>query len=106
MARHVAGGALLPYKSWAFVHSNFGVIAQYPDELQEAEYQFTSALPFYVGTLYALSVFTFFGFGEEAISEYLLLWNRLQRLFGVCGFRRTQRWVSELPLSTDRQLSG
>lgn len=69
-----------PYVSWAWVHDNFDLISQYPEEARPND-NFAIlqiAVPFYTVCIYAIVFFAFFGFGEEAIAEYLKLWASLR----------------------------
>lgn len=68
------------YDSWAVVHENFDLISQYPEEARpNGNFAILQiAVPFYTACIYAIVFFAFFGFGEEAISEYLRAWSLLK----------------------------
>ncbi|WWD07988.1 hypothetical protein V865_006098 [Kwoniella europaea PYCC6329] len=80
---------LMPYKSWAAVHLNFSQYSQYPEELIGSVYSAFVA-NVYAPFLYSIIFFTFFGFGEEAIIEYLAVAAYIRGLFGKIGFGRLQ----------------
>lgn len=74
-----------PYRDWAYVHQDFSQISQYPEEL------FASSWPavimnVYAPILYSILFFTFFGFGEEAVSEYLAIGDKVIQLLETMGF--------------------
>ncbi|ODN96435.1 hypothetical protein L198_04149 [Cryptococcus wingfieldii CBS 7118] len=65
-----------PYTSWSSVHSDFGQVSQFPEELFASSWV-TVVLIVYAPILYSILFFTFFGFGEEAIVEYLAFGERV-----------------------------
>lgn len=78
------GTAVQPIASWASIHSNFSLISQFPEEAQETSFSTgTIAVPFYVGVLYALCVFAFFSFGEDAVSQYLRVWRFVKHVLRI-----------------------
>lgn len=78
------GAAIQPTRSWDNIHSNFNLISQAPEESQEPFVIIvTSVVPFYVGVLYAMCVFAFFSFGEEAVSQYLEIWKFIKRVLRI-----------------------
>ncbi|OCF59121.1 hypothetical protein L486_03622 [Kwoniella mangroviensis CBS 10435] len=81
---------LMPYKSWTAVHLNFSQYAQYPEELFGSDYSAFVA-NVYAPFLYSIIFFTFFGFGEEAIAEYLAAAAYMRGLFGKIGFGKSQQ---------------
>ncbi|WVQ83977.1 hypothetical protein IAT38_006122 [Cryptococcus sp. DSM 104549] len=90
---------LRSYQSWADVHENFAQISQYPEEL------FASAWPavvmnVYAPILYSILFFTFFGFGEEAVAEYIAVGGKIKHYLESWGLRRKQVQTS----FGDRQL--
>ncbi|WVR04395.1 hypothetical protein IAU60_001397 [Kwoniella sp. DSM 27419] len=79
--------SIKPYVSWAFVHDRYSHIAQYPEELIGPTYPVFVA-NIYLPITYAIVFFTFFGFGEEAISEYIRVWRWIFSSVSTCTSRR------------------
>lgn len=63
--------------SWHAVHIEFATISQYPEDLLLGAYS-TYATTIYLYPVYSFSFFVFFGFGEEAIQEYMARWSQLR----------------------------
>ncbi|GMK53663.1 hypothetical protein CspeluHIS016_0102490 [Cutaneotrichosporon spelunceum] len=72
---------LHPTASWDSIHSNFGLVSQFPEEFFNVAT--TLDVPFYLSVLYAMSVFAFFSFGEDAVGQYLKVWRFVKRLVTV-----------------------
>ncbi|WRT65061.1 uncharacterized protein IL334_002003 [Kwoniella shivajii] len=77
-----------PYKSWKYVHDNFSQYAQYPEELIGSVYPAFVANNIYAPIFYSIIFFMFFGFGEEAVTEYLALAMKSKALIGKIGLKR------------------
>ncbi|BEI90712.1 uncharacterized protein CcaverHIS019_0307820 [Cutaneotrichosporon cavernicola] len=71
-------GELQPTASWDRTHSNFGLVSQFPEEFFNGAT--TLDVPFYLSVLYAMSVFAFFSFGEDAVGQYLNVWRFVKRV--------------------------
>ncbi|BEI98492.1 hypothetical protein CcaverHIS631_0307910 [Cutaneotrichosporon cavernicola] len=74
-------GELQPTASWDRTHSNFGLVSQFPEEFFNGAT--TLDVPFYLSVLYAMSVFAFFSFGEDAVGQYLNVWRFVKRVVNV-----------------------
>ncbi|BEJ13867.1 hypothetical protein CspHIS471_0310410 [Cutaneotrichosporon sp. HIS471] len=74
-------GELQPTASWDHIHSNFGLVSQFPEEFFNGAT--TLDVPFYLSVLYAMSVFAFFSFGEDAVGQYLKAWRFVKRVVNV-----------------------
>ncbi|WVN88714.1 uncharacterized protein L203_103927 [Cryptococcus depauperatus CBS 7841] len=88
------------YDSWAQVHANFSQISQFPEEL------FGSSWPAVVTSvfapvIYSILFFIFFGFGEEAVSEYLAMGERAWLLLRRLG-RKSRAVDSEAGLAGNK----
>jgi pheromone a factor receptor len=59
---------LMAYGSWQSAHQDFGQVLQFPEDIHD---NVTTAVPLYLFPIYSFTFFIFFGFGEEAIHEYL-----------------------------------
>lgn len=70
--------AVQPYTSFAAVHKSFGQISQFPEIMYTPTANIAQTIGFYVLPLYSITFFIFFGFGEEAIAEYMRLEARLR----------------------------
>jgi hypothetical protein len=74
-----------PY-SWKELHAEFSPISQFPQDILPSGSYPTYATTVYLYPIYSFSFFVFFGFGEEAIQEYMARWSQvrtlLSRLFG------------------------
>ncbi len=77
----VHGADIQPTTSWDKIHSNFGLVSQFPEEMFNTTV--TVDVPFYLSVLYAMSVFAFFSFGEDAVGQYLRVWRFIKRAFNV-----------------------
>ena len=79
--------------SWHAVHIEFATISQYPEDLLLGAYS-TYATTVYLYPVYSFSFFVFFGFGEEAIQEYMARWSQLQTSFlRITGRRSVELWL-------------
>jgi pheromone a factor receptor len=79
--------------SWHAVHIEFATISQYPEDLLLGAYS-TYATTVYLYPVYSFSFFVFFGFGEEAIQEYMARWSQLQTSFlRIMGRRSVELWL-------------
>lgn len=74
-----------PYRDWAYVHQDFSQISQYPEELFSSSWP-AVVMNVYAPTLYSILFFAFFGFGEEAVSEYLSIGDKVIQLLETMGF--------------------
>lgn len=59
------------YTDWDTVHAGYSVISQYPEETLTPGLYYNNVVSFYMVPLYSFLFFTFFGFGEEAINDYV-----------------------------------
>jgi hypothetical protein len=80
--------ALRPYTSWSDVHNNYAQISQFPAALRTPAYDVGSVIGLYLAPLYSITFFIFFGFGEEAIKEYVAIGRLLQSLAMKAGVVR------------------
>lgn len=62
-----------PYTSFQDIHFHFEQISQFPESMYTTNANIAQTIGFYVLPLYSITFFIFFGFGEEAITEYLRL---------------------------------
>ncbi|KIR60340.1 hypothetical protein I314_03631 [Cryptococcus bacillisporus CA1873] len=74
-----------PYRDWAYVHQDFSQISQYPEELFSSSWP-AVVMNVYAPILYSILFFAFFGFGEEAVSEYLAIGDKVIQLLETMGF--------------------
>ncbi|KIR91887.1 hypothetical protein I304_04049 [Cryptococcus deuterogattii CBS 10090] len=74
-----------PYRDWAYVHQDFSQISQYPEELFASSWP-AVVMNVYAPIMYSILFFTFFGFGEEAVSEYLAIGDKVIQLLETMGF--------------------
>lgn len=72
--------SIRPYKNWRFVHSNFSLISQFPEEAHSSV-AVQIVVPLYTKYLYAFFFFAFFGSGEEAIKVYFNTWRKVKAMF-------------------------
>nr|AAV28758.1 STE3p [Cryptococcus gattii] len=79
-----------PYRDWAYVHQDFSQISQYPEELFASSWP-AVVMNVYAPILYSILFFTFFGFGEEAVSEYLAIGDKIVQLLEKMGFMCKRR---------------
>ncbi|KAL7424338.1 a-factor receptor [Cryptotrichosporon argae] len=84
------GEYIQSYGSWAQVHANFSLISQSPESAQVANWVYYVVVSFYAAPLYSIVFFMFFGFGEEAITEYVAIGERARVLFERLGLLRTK----------------
>lgn len=86
------------WDNWADVHSNFGRIAQFPRVLTPEFYWNRVEITWYSPTLGCVLFFVFFGFGQDAMTEYrhVYAWIR------VNIFRRSPRPSNDSVLPTFR----
>lgn len=77
--------SLQQYTSWDYVHHNYGQISQFPSILASPTSHLGQVIGFYVAPLYSITFFIFFGFGEEAIKEYVSLGHTTRRLLVRAG---------------------
>jgi len=76
--------SIKPVRSWESVHHNFSLISQLPEESQDGFFSITViAVPFYIGPLYSIVFFIFFGFGEETVAEYVAMWRKVSSLWSA-----------------------
>jgi len=72
--------------SWTELHAEFSPISQFPQDILPSGSYPSYATTVYLYPIYSFSFFVFFGFGEEAIQEYMTRWSQvttlLSRLFG------------------------
>lgn len=73
------------YESWQSAHQDFGQVLQFPEDIHD---NVTTAIPLYLFPLYSFTFFIFFGFGEEAIHEYIRIGKTLAIWCNSLGFRR------------------
>ncbi|KAK4689797.1 pheromone a factor receptor, partial [Tremellales sp. Uapishka_1] len=76
--------------NWQYTHDDFGQISQWPEDLSNRDYNTNVVVPFYMGPVYSLLFFIFFGFGEEAVAEYVALGARLVKVLERVGLKRKQ----------------
>jgi pheromone a factor receptor len=74
------------YTSWDTVHAGFSVISQYPEETLAPSVYNNFIISFYTVPIYSFLFFTFFGLGEEAISDYVRAIAFSRRLSERIGF--------------------
>jgi pheromone a factor receptor len=74
---------LSPYGTWQEAHQDFGQIQQFSEDV--ASDVSVNAMTLYLLPLYSFVFFIFFGFGEEAIREYLLLGRMVAGWFNFLG---------------------
>ena len=77
---------LSPYGSWREAHQDFGQIQQYSEDFNIDVA--SNAMTLYLLPLYSFVFFIFFGFGEEAIREYLLFGRAIVRWYNRLLIRR------------------
>lgn len=65
---------LMAYGSWQSAHQDFGQVLQFPEDIHD---NVTTAVPLYLFPIYSFTFFIFFGFGEEAIHEYIRIGRML-----------------------------
>lgn len=68
-----------PY-SWKELHAEFSPISQFPQDILPSGSYPTYATTVYLYPIYSFSFFAFFGFGEEAIQEYMTRWSQIRTL--------------------------
>lgn len=76
---------LMAYGSWQSAHQDFGQILQFPEDVHD---NVTTAVPLYLFPIYSFTFFIFFGFGEEAIREYIRIGKILASWSQSLDFRR------------------
>lgn len=84
------------WDNWDNVHSNFGRIAQYPRVLVPDFFWNRLLITWYVTVVGSVLFFIFFGFGQDAITEYRRFFTWIQ----VHVFRRTPKPSNEIVLPT------
>ncbi|KAL1408422.1 pre-60S factor rei1 [Vanrija albida] len=86
LVRTVAyGHQVVPVGTWDNIHHDYNLISQFPEEIVEtATSMLLLVVPFYFGPIYSIVFFAFFGFGEEAVSEYLAIWEHGKRWLRWC----------------------
>lgn len=73
--------------TWNDTHAGFDIISQIAESATSDQLMtFSSLVPFWVGILYGILFFLFWGFGEEAIISYLSVWGRVKRLVLPAGW--------------------
>lgn len=77
---------LQAYGTWQNAHQDFGLILQFSEDV--ASDVSVNAIALYLLPLYSFVFFIFFGFGEEAIREYLLLGRMVGSWFRFLGFQQ------------------
>lgn len=77
--------------SFSSIHYNFHQISQFPQETLSGASYVTLSIGFYSAPIYSIIFFAFFGFGEEAVSEYLAFGRRCVKLLRWCGFLPKQQ---------------
>lgn len=86
-AASVGMSAALPYTSFEDVHHNYWRILQHPAIMASGAQMVQRTFGFYIITLYSIVFFTFFGFGEEAISDYTRIFSGVRSIcirLGLC----------------------
>lgn len=76
------------YTSWDTVHAGFSVISQYPEETLAPSVFNNFVISFYTVPIYSFLFFTFFGLGEETISDYVRAIAFSRNLSERIGLRR------------------
>lgn len=66
-----------PYTSWDAVHTEYGLIAQYLEDLVGANMQ-TYVVNFYQVPMFSFIFFAFFAFGDDAVRSYVSWYNWLK----------------------------
>jgi len=69
-----------PWVSWQYVHSNFGHINQFPEVLLSPQVMSVELGLWSFVPISSALFFVFFGFGEEACSEYRKYWAWIRRV--------------------------
>jgi len=82
-----------PYKSWDYVHEFYGEISQFVEAQKSPGDNLQSVVALYAAPLYSLIFFIFFGLGEEAITEYIAIYQRCLTILERIGLRAKTRWV-------------
>ena len=74
------------YPSWSDVHHDFSLVSQYPEVTGATDRGLHALQVFslYIGPLYSIVFFVFFGLGEEAVSTYTSM--------GVQAIGLLKRW--------------
>ena len=67
---------IVPNASFHYIHVGYGIISYYPEAVQNPTFYSINVLQVYVGPLYAVIFFIFFGLSEEAIGEYVKIMGK------------------------------
>lgn len=84
----VSDQQIKPYVSWNTVHDQFNHISQFPEALIPSVGNFAYVFGLYVGPLYSIIFFVFFGLGEEAVIEYIGAYEKVLALLVRLGLRK------------------
>lgn len=70
--------------NWGDTHAAFDLISQYAESsLTAQDMEFSNLVPFWVGILYGILFFLFWGFGQEAVNSYWAMWTKFRKVVGM-----------------------
>lgn len=88
LATNLPGDTIQADSSFDTVHFNYDQISQYPTGILNSAGNTSLVTGVYAAPVYSIVFFIFFGFGEEAITEYLAVGQKIANVLRHCGLIR------------------